>query len=218
MAHTCGPSPGEAEAGGSAFKVSLWCGRPKEKRKTERRAWLSLRGWGRWMLLSIAKGPEPSSGSLGTSNLAVPPCHHPLPTAATEAAVKGCGREIASLWKLRVEKTQTQDEHTDGTAGLCLGEGLGVGDGPQATDTPAPGWTGAGGLRLPFTWVTWTALSPRPGPWVINLHGLNCFFHGFWDLNSGPRCAAGLSTEPRLGTSLFSPPFHICTHLSPGWP
>lgn len=131
MAHTCGPSPGEAEAGGSAFKVSPWCGRPKEKRKTERRAWLSLRGWGRWMLLSIAKGPEPSSGSLGTLNLAVPPCHHPLPTAATEAAVKGCGREIASLWKLRVEKTQTQDEHTDGTAGLCLGEGLGVGMGPR---------------------------------------------------------------------------------------
>lgn len=75
-------------------------------------------------------------GPRGPRTLLFPPCHHPLPTAATEAAVKGCGREIASLWKLRVEKTQTQDEHTDGTAGLCLGEGLGAGMGPRPQTHP----------------------------------------------------------------------------------
>lgn len=140
-----------------------------------------------------------------------PCCPHVTPTpAATEAAVKGCGREIASLWKLQVEKTQTQDEHTDatrapGTAGLCLGEVL---DGAQATAQGRP--------RLQtHQHLLWAGQQPEVET-SVHLCRLDCcvssswalgyklawpqaaFFHEFWGLNSGPRCAAGLSTEPSL--------------------
>lgn len=138
-------------------------------------------------------------------SLAVPPRHHPLSTAATEAAVKGCGREIASLWKLQVEKTKTRDQHTDAAA-LRLGGVRGCGrpgaegqrtgaESPASGTSTGPGWTAAhGGLPA--------STSPAASQTCMAWPGFRT-----------DSAACAWSSMP-AGSS----PFYRVSVCSPGWP
>lgn len=138
-----------------------------------------------------AEGLGPPSGSQGTSSLAVPPRHHPLSTAATEAAVRGCGREIASLWKLQVEKTKTREQHTD-VAALRL-------RGVRAWGRPAGEVPGLGHQHRPrLDSGTRRDACVRVPSCVADLHGPAWLLHGF--------CSLPLVLDARVS---------VC---SPGWP
>lgn len=165
-------------------------------------------GGGEWCLLLLgrgrAEGQEPPSGSRGTLSPAVPPRHHPLSTAATEAAVKGCGREIASLWKLQVEKTKTRDQHTDAAA-LRLG-------GVRGCERPRGARTGAG-CRVPGL-----GHQHRPG-WTAA--------HGGLPASASPAASQTCMAWPGFCTDSAacawssmpsSSPFYRVSVCSPGWP
>lgn len=127
------------------------------------------------------RGQGRPQGAGGNLEPYCPPRHLPLSTAATEAAVKGCGREIASLWKLQVEKTKTRDQHTDASALRPGGGAPGRKDGDRSR---VPGLRQQHRPRLDSG-----TLRPRPQP---GLRGLLWLLHGFCSLCLAPRCQRAL--------------------------